>query len=177
MLPQPLAKCRCRSILGQSLGLLHHFGWNPFRECDLLHDVLSALRVDLSNRGQPLLGKSVSKSHKSGPKATVHKRHLAFHKPADVNKIGAPDVPRQSMNGVRLGMRPPVSSNAFSRNFFDQAWNRAVCRFKNNSMHLNKANCFVIRHLPSRLVRNPPAVCRGGTLIDTLRANLHLATV
>ena len=94
MLPQPLAKCRCRSVLLQSLRLFHHFGRNPVRKRDLLDDVLSTVSVDLSNSGQPLFRKSVSKSHKGGPKATVHKRHLASNKPAHVNEIRAPDVPR-----------------------------------------------------------------------------------
>ncbi len=58
------------------------------------------------------------------------------------------------MNGVCLRMRPPASSHTFSRYFLDQAWNRTACRFKNNSMYLNKANCFLARHLLSRLERN-----------------------
>ncbi len=58
------------------------------------------------------------------------------------------------MNGVCLRMRPPASSNAFSRYFLDQAWNRTACRFKNNSMYVNKANCFLAGHLLSRLERN-----------------------
>jgi len=51
MLPQPLAKCRCRIVLLQALGFFDDFGRNPVRKWDLLHDVLSALSVDLSYRG------------------------------------------------------------------------------------------------------------------------------
>jgi len=52
-------------------------------------------------------------------------------------------------------MRPPASANAFSRYFLDQAWNRTARRFKNNSMFVNKANCFLARHLLCHLERNP----------------------
>ena len=101
------------------LGLFHHFGRNPIRKRGFLYYVATRLRVDLSNSSQPLFRKSASKSHKGWPKATVHKRHLAPHKPAHMDEIRVPDVPRQTMNVVSLWMRPPTPSNAFSRYFLN----------------------------------------------------------
>ena len=130
----------------QPAGLLDHLGRNPSRKRDFLHDRAPRLRVDLSNSSQSFLRESVSNSHKGRPEAPVHKRHLSPDKPAHVDEIRVPDVTRQTMNGVCARMRPPTPFDALSRYFLNQARKRAVYRFENYSVCLDKLNCFLARH-------------------------------